>query len=447
MKGGKKKLLGAESSQPSEIVASIAGDGGGAGSSEQPTGISTGAQAAAEPQQQDEMVGADADGGEAEDDDGELPEEEAEDDEQYEDLQIEEEAEGDAVEGEENGRPKLAEGFYEIETVRKKRVRKGQVQYLIKWRGWPETANTWEPVENLLSCSDVIDVFEESMRSGKRSTRKRKRKHSVTHTQPKKKQQQQQQRSPAAATYSVPAVKVRIMEEPLPFPCDDPSVNHVNNNVSAGGAKGVVQVVHENGVKADSSACRRTSERNDLDLKLSELRGMPMTNGANVNKSQEARIPGEGLSNGFVKADGTQSVQSGRCTGAKRRKSGSVKRFKQDSSTNVLNDMPDATIRAISDNAIAVAPEGIQNHPFVGNDWGYKNKSANFEDAYNISQIVKPVGYQAAVSNGAQEVSITFLAKRSDGKEVTVDNKFLKANNPLLLINFYEQHLRYNPSV
>nr|GMD62212.1 chromo domain protein LHP1-like [Ipomoea batatas] len=364
MKGGKKKLLGAESSQPSEIVASIAGDGGGAGSSEQPTGISTGAQAAAEPQQQDEMVGADADGGAAEDDDGELPEEEAEDDEQYEDLQIEEEAEGEAVEGEENGRPKLAEGFYEIETVRKKRVR-----------------------------------------------------------------------------------KVRIMEEPLPFPCDDPSVNHVNNNVSAGGAKGVVQVVHENGVKADSSACRRTSERNDLDLKLSELRGMPMTNGANVNKSQEARIPGEGLSNGFVKADGTQSVQSGRCTGAKRRKSGSVKRFKQDSSTNVLNDMPDATIRAISDNAIAVAPEGIQNHPFVGNDWGYKNKSANFEDAYNISQIVKPVGYQAAVSNGAQEVSITFLAKRSDGKEVTVDNKFLKANNPLLLINFYEQHLRYNPSV
>ncbi|VFQ81093.1 unnamed protein product [Cuscuta campestris] len=29
---------------------------------------------------------------------------------------------------------------------------------------------------------------------------------------------------------------------------------------------------------------------------------------------------------------------------------------------------------------------------------------------------------------------------------ITVDNKFLKANNPLLLINFYEQHLRYNPS-
>ncbi|KAJ0013690.1 hypothetical protein Pint_20832 [Pistacia integerrima] len=33
----------------------------------------------------------------------------------------------------------------------------------------------------------------------------------------------------------------------------------------------------------------------------------------------------------------------------------------------------------------------------------------------------------------------------SDGKEVMVDNKFLKANDPLLLINFYEQHLKYSP--
>lgn len=28
-------------------------------------------------------------------------------------------------------------------------------------RGWPETANTWEPLENLLSCYDVVDAFEE----------------------------------------------------------------------------------------------------------------------------------------------------------------------------------------------------------------------------------------------------------------------------------------------
>ncbi|PRQ39419.1 putative Chromo domain-containing protein [Rosa chinensis] len=27
-------------------------------------------------------------------------------------------------------------------------------------RGWPEMANTWEPLENLLSVSDVIEAFE-----------------------------------------------------------------------------------------------------------------------------------------------------------------------------------------------------------------------------------------------------------------------------------------------
>ena len=30
----------------------------------------------------------------------------------------------------------------------------------MKRRGWPETANTWEPLENLHSIADVIDSFE-----------------------------------------------------------------------------------------------------------------------------------------------------------------------------------------------------------------------------------------------------------------------------------------------
>lgn len=31
----------------------------------------------------------------------------------------------------------------------------------LKRRGWSEAANTWEPVENLVQCSDFIDAFEE----------------------------------------------------------------------------------------------------------------------------------------------------------------------------------------------------------------------------------------------------------------------------------------------
>lgn len=56
----------------------------------------------------------------------------------------EEEKEEEEEEGEEEGLgeeellgvgegPKLEDGFYEIEDIRKKRVRKGQIQYLIKW--------------------------------------------------------------------------------------------------------------------------------------------------------------------------------------------------------------------------------------------------------------------------------------------------------------------------
>lgn len=60
---------------------------------------------------------------------GTLPgEEEEQNDEGGEDTDGEEEEE----EGEEE-RPRLEDGFYEIEDIRKKRMRKGQLQYLIKW--------------------------------------------------------------------------------------------------------------------------------------------------------------------------------------------------------------------------------------------------------------------------------------------------------------------------
>jgi hypothetical protein len=46
---------------------------------------------------------------------------------------VEEKRDGDEVEGEAGAMQKLDEGFYEIEVIRKKRYRKGQLQYLIKW--------------------------------------------------------------------------------------------------------------------------------------------------------------------------------------------------------------------------------------------------------------------------------------------------------------------------
>ncbi|KAJ8573501.1 hypothetical protein K7X08_010012 [Anisodus acutangulus] len=360
---------------------------------------------------------------------------EGEEKDEYGEEKTYEEQEGETV----NEKPKLAEGFYEIEAVRRKRLRKGQVQYLIKWRGWPETANTWEPVKNLMSCSDVIDAFEESSQSGKqRSTRKRKRKSGVTQTQVKKKKQPQQQCSPAAATYNVPAVMVRIIEEPTPSPplSDLKATNRVDSNGSELNCK-VDKMVNGNGLRL-SFPLEETGEQNELNLKLSELKGAASTNENPMDRSSN------GLSNGFPKANGAESHQSDRCTGAKRRKSGSVRRFKQDATSAVMDDIQDA----LAGGPLATfVQEGSHNHEFVGGDLVCRNKSDDSKDAYTITQLIKPISYSASLSNDMQDVSVTFRAERSDGKEMMVDNKFLKMNNPLLLINFYEQHLRYNPSL
>ncbi|XAR63364.1 hypothetical protein NMG60_11023275 [Bertholletia excelsa] len=424
MKGGRKKTAAADVvgrpllSPLAEGGAAYAGDDGAAATEVEAL------EGQGQQQQQQQQQG--------------LQGENEEEDEGFENFQVED---GDA----EAGRVKLAEGFYEIEAVRKKRVRKGEAQYLIKWRGWPETANTWEPIENLLSCSDVVDAFEESLRSGKRrSSRRRKRKYRGTHSQPKKKQQT----SPAAATYNVPAVKVRIIEEPSTVaPLDDLSFGKVGG---VNDAK-LLKQAKENGFGSILTAAGEANDQNELNLKISELRGTIATGVENIDKcawfyQDPCASKGDVLGSGLSKVDGVEQVQSGRRTGAKRRKSGSVKRFKQDSVPCVVNDMHNATGKTTNGPYSRVGWQGSPEPDSAGNILGHKNKFDSRKNIPAIIDIIKPVSYSPSEINNAQDVSVNFMAMRSDGKEVVVDNKFLKANNPLLLINFYERHLRYSPT-
>ncbi|XP_034481565.1 chromobox protein homolog 3-like [Drosophila innubila] len=61
---------------------------------------------------------------------------------------------------------------FSVERVEDKRTVNGRTEYYLKWKGYPRSENTWEPVENV-DCPDLIATFEESLKNNKKETKKR----------------------------------------------------------------------------------------------------------------------------------------------------------------------------------------------------------------------------------------------------------------------------------
>ncbi|XP_054619210.1 chromobox protein homolog 7 [Dunckerocampus dactyliophorus] len=67
----------------------------------------------------------------------------------------------------------IGEQVFAVESIVKKRVRKGNVEYLLKWKGWPPKYSTWEPEEHILD-QRLVQAYEEKEQRDRTLSHRRK---------------------------------------------------------------------------------------------------------------------------------------------------------------------------------------------------------------------------------------------------------------------------------
>ncbi|KAJ1530981.1 hypothetical protein ONE63_005817 [Megalurothrips usitatus] len=135
----------------------------------------------------------------------------------------------------------MGDQVYAAERIMKKRIRRGKAEYLVKWKGWSQKHNTWEPEENILD-GRLIDSFEESeLKRGDSHSKRGPKKKDTSKANERRStredpddtvgEESQDEESPVTTSVSQSVSKPRTTANsaastPLPVPSSKSSVSH-----------------------------------------------------------------------------------------------------------------------------------------------------------------------------------------------------------------------------
>uniref|UniRef100_A0A7C9CWE8 Uncharacterized protein n=1 Tax=Opuntia streptacantha TaxID=393608 RepID=A0A7C9CWE8_OPUST len=246
-------------------------------------------------------------------------------------------------------------------------------------------------------CRDIVEAFEESLSSGqKKSSRRRKR----IFTREKKKMQN---------SYGV------TMTQRVPIKMTFGNVAHdsaaLNDNSSPPAGRVEVTVEHSEGVKR-SKAPKTVSNTQTVPVHVvsdannhgPELSGL-MANARTLDEHFQQIIPVEGDNpiNCQSKVTSVEERLSNRHRGAKRRKSGSVRRVTLEATALDIDDSGNTVLQSSCDRVEQLGRP----------DSHCKKKIDSPRSSAVITRLIKPISYSTSVTNNIQDVSVTFVAMRS----------------------------------
>lgn len=67
-------------------------------------------------------------------------------------------AQNDGNQAAASGGADISDFYWEVETVVGRRIHRGRVEYLIRWKGCPDEENTWEPAANLCDTASEFHI-------------------------------------------------------------------------------------------------------------------------------------------------------------------------------------------------------------------------------------------------------------------------------------------------